>query len=341
MAGPNKPPIIIKKIKKGGGHGHHGGSWKIAYADFVTAMMAFFLLMWLLNATSEEQKRGIANYFSPVSIGTQGGGNWGVMGGMSISDKNGTMSASKSSIEVKPQPTREKGLGSTSKIQGKTASISPQEMVKHNDSEEEAKEEEKKTADELDENTDKDVNKLAQASINGADVAIIADKITNFEKEQKLFEEISEQIKQSIQKNPEIKDLFDNMIIEQTEEGLRIQIIDREKKAMFPNGGSRMYKQMQDLLEHVAQAIKSIPNRISISGHTDASPYANNRTFGNWELSTERANASRRVLRDAGVDESRFESVVGRADNELFNKADPKSEENRRISIVLLHQQHK
>lgn len=345
MAGPNKPPIIIKKIKKGGGHGHHGGSWKIAYADFVTAMMAFFLLMWLLNATSEEQKRGIANYFSPVSVGTQGGGNWGVMGGMSIADKSGTMSASKSEIEVKPQPTREKGLGSTSKIQGKTASISPQEMVKHNDSEEEKKEEdEKKAAEDQDEDakkdSNKDNNKLAEASIHGEDVAPVAEKVTNLEKEQKLFKEISEQLKQSIQKSPELKDLFDNMIIEQTEEGLRIQIIDREKKAMFPNGGSRMYKQMQDLLEHVAQAIKNIPNRISISGHTDASPYANNRTFGNWELSTERANASRRVLRDSGVDESRFESVVGRADNELFNKADPKSEENRRISIVLLHQQH-
>ena len=140
---------------------------------------------------------------------------------------------------------------------------------------------------------------------------------------------------------PNLKELYDNVIIEQINEGLRIQIVDQMKRSMFPTGSSRMYKQMQDLLQHVARAIKDVPNKIKITGHTDAVPYTPNSLFSNWELSTERANASRRVLADNGVDDSRFVAVTGVADRELLNDSDPSSAQNRRISIVLLNQQFK
>ena len=327
MATDKKQPIIIKKITKKAAHGHHGGSWKIAYADFVTAMMAFFLLMWLLNATSEQQKRGIANYFSPVSIGVQGGGNWGVMGGMSIADSKGSLSSSSSHIQVKPQPTREKGLGATGKAKEKTDAA---ETIKN------------KPEEKINELQKGESKQLAQVSLRENEhQPLVSGQQQNREQEQKSFEAIKDQIKQSIQQTPDLKDLFNNLTIDQTEEGLRIQIIDRDKRPMFPNGSSRMYQQMKELLEKVADAIQTVPNKISISGHTDASPYSNDRTFSNWELSTERANASRRVLKENGVSDDRFQSIVGRADKELFNKADPKSEENRRISIVLLYQNEK
>lgn len=327
MADKNQP-IIIKKIKKGGGHGHHGGSWKIAYADFVTAMMAFFLLMWLLNATSEEQKRGIANYFDPVSVGSQGGGNWGVMGGLAIAEKNGSMSSSSAAIEVKPQSTREKGLGTPTAPEeqksDKTHIPIPQQFTSEVSSP-------KKQIVEQN-------NELAEANLEKDEVPIEQPKDQTQDDEKKSFAEIKEQLTQSIQNDPSLKDLFNNLIIDETEEGLRIQIIDRDKRPMFPNGSSRMYQPMQDLLTKVAVAIAKVPNCLSISGHTDATPYAKDRVFSNWELSSERANASRRVLREHGIEDARFQSIVGRADKELFNKANPESEENRRISIVLLRQ---
>lgn len=321
---PDKQPII-KKIKKSAEHGHHGGSWKIAYADFVTAMMAFFLLMWLLNATSEEQKRGIANYFDPVSVGTSGGGNWGVMGGMSISDKDGSASSSTSQIVLKQTPPREKGFGGQSGGKGKEESNDPAL---------------EKKVDKYDQPgpVNRESEEIAKTSLNNQETLPVPAQAVSKEQEKKAFQEIKETIQKNIEEHPELKELVKNLLIDETEEGLRIQILDREKKSMFPNGSSRMYKPMQDLLEQVSKAIQNVPNHISISGHTDSTPYSDNRIFGNWELSTERANASRRVLRNAGIDDTRFESVVGRADKDLFNKADPKSEENRRISIVLLHQ---
>lgn len=311
---PNQP--IIKKIKKVHGHGHHGGSWKIAYADFVTAMMAFFLLMWLLNATSEEQKRGIANYFDPMAIGKRNGGNVGVMGGLAIQTNEGSMDVTNSFIQVKPTPPMEQGAGGHDNGVIKN---NEQEKIKDSSGFEKAPSQEEI---------------IAQAEINSK--LIPTQQFKNHVEEEKAFREIKERLKEEIQKSPELKAMLDNLVIDETPEGLRIQLIDQAKTVMFPSGSSRMYKHTYALLKQVANAIKEIPNKLAISGHTDATPYPPDTIFGNWELSTERANASRRVLRDEGIDEGRFETVVGKADRDLYDKDHPRSPQNRRISIVLL-----
>lgn len=277
-------PIIIKKIKKGGGHGHHGGAWKIAYADFVTAMMAFFLLMWLLNATTEEQKRGIANYFDPITIGERVGGGDGVMGGQSVSSEPGAAKSPSSTMTIQDSKPTVKGEG------GKTVQT---EITETDD----------------------------EAFIN----------------EERNFKSIKEEIQKALENKPELKEWLKNLIIDETPEGLRIQIIDQQEKSMFPSGSSEMYDHTKQLLQQVAMIIQKVPNKISISGHTDATPY-NTRNYTNWELSSDRANASRRVLQEQGVTESRFAAVVGKEAKEPFVKEDPFSAQNRRISITLLRQ---
>ncbi|MBX9977285.1 MAG: flagellar motor protein MotB [Alphaproteobacteria bacterium] len=276
-------PIIIKKIKKGGHGGHHGGAWKIAYADFVTAMMAFFLLMWLLNATSEEQKRGIANYFDPITIGERAGGGSGVMMGDSITSTEQTAQSSMGAMTIKESKPQEKGSGGPQAETGK---------------DEEAEE-------------------------------------ATFQAEQASFESIQKDLQSAVQKDPELKEWLSNLLIDETPEGLRIQIIDQQEKSMFPSGSSKMYDHTKKLLEHVSKIIQKVPNKISISGHTDATPYST-KDYTNWELSSDRANASRRVLEESGLNDTRFLSVVGKESKDPFVKNDPFSPQNRRISIVLM-----
>ncbi|WP_032112351.1 flagellar motor protein MotB [Candidatus Paracaedibacter symbiosus] len=316
MSDEKKQPIIIKKIRKAAHHAHHGGSWKIAYADFVTAMMAFFLLMWLINATSEEQKRGIANFFDPISAGTSVGGNVGVMAGLSIKEKDGTMEESSSRIAIKPAPPTEKGHG------GQAAGDSKSQ---------------EEDASKYAGMTEEEKQKI-QAQKDIESKLINTRTFKNKAEEERAFKEVSNQVKQAMESAPELKELRDNISIEETKEGLKINIIDQNHQSMFPSGSSRMYKQMHEILVQVARAIKDIPNKIDISGHTDSVPYTNNSLFSNWELSAERANATRRVLAETGVADSRFDSVVGRADKDPFNGNDPKDASNRRISITLMRE---
>ena len=276
-------PIIIKKIKKGGGHGHHGGAWKIAYADFVTAMMAFFLLMWLLNATSEDQKRGIANYFDPLSMGDRMGGGAGVMGGDSLQSEEASAQASQGDMTI---------VDSKNKRETEDGTGTP---IRPMDPEEAA------------------------------------------EDESARLESLKDDIQNAIGKDPELKEWLSNLLIDETPEGLRIQILDQKEKSMFPSGSSTMYDHTRKLLMHVASILRKVPNKLSISGHTDATPY-NTRNYTNWELSADRANASRRVLEESGLSGRRFQSVIGRESQELFVSKDPFSPQNRRISIVVLRQ---
>lgn len=316
MSNGKERPLIIKKVRKVEGHGHHGGSWKIAYADFVTAMMAFFLLMWLLNATSEEQKRGIANFFDPISAGKSTGGNQGVMGGLSIQEKDGSLDAPNSRITVKPAPPAEKGEGGNTAGESSTQESDTTQYAGMTEEEKQRMKAQQDIASKL----------LSTAGYK------------NKEEEEKAFKEVSKKVQQAIEMNPELKELKNNINIEETKEGLRINIIDQNQSSMFPSGSSRMYKQMQDILTQVAHAIQSIPNKIEISGHTDAVPYSNNNLFSNWELSTERANASRRVLSQTGIAIHRFSAIIGKASTDLFDKTDPKAASNRRISITLLRE---
>lgn len=313
---------IIKKIKKVTGHGHHGGAWKIAYADFVTAMMAFFLLMWLLNATSEEQRRGIANYFDPFASTSKGGGYDGVMGGTSIKESTGAMDDTPlSTIKIKPMPPTERGKG------GDAAGETVTPDVNANDNGGRTEDIKKREED----SAKKDIeNKLIKASQVQA--------YKSQQEEESKLNEVSEQIKQSIEKMPDLKELNKNIKISLTKDGLNIEIIDHLRNAMFPSGSSRMYKQMEDILKVIATAIKEVPNKLNIIGHTDANQYSQRSLLTNWELSTDRANASRRILVNNGVDKNRINAIEGKADTDLADPQNPMAPENRRVVIALLRQ---
>jgi chemotaxis protein MotB len=284
----NTAPIIIKKVKRVGHGGHHGGAWKVAYADFVTAMMAFFLLLWLLNVTTDEQKRGIADYFSPASLARQTSGSGGILGGTTLSAE-GAMTSQRSQV----------GL----------TLVLPSSDTESN----------------------------TQGHQDGAlDEEQLDDLLARREEEQ--FATAEEALRQAIQTVPELQALAKNLLIDRTPEGMRIQIVDQAGKSMFPIGRADMYGHTEQLLALVADAIAQLPQRIAIKGHTDATPYVTDNGYSNWELSTDRANSSRRALVSSGLASGRIESVVGRADQEPLKPDKPFDPQNRRISIILLRE---
>ncbi len=279
-------PIIIKKIKKGGG-GHGGGAWKIAYADFVTAMMAFFLLLWLLNSVTQEQLEGISNYFAPTAASNSTSGSGGVLGGKTMGEEGAMeQSASRPSVAVDLPPPKS---GATDLETDENAGATDQ------------------TLEEI------------QAK-----------------KEEQQFEDAEKTLKKAMQGIPQLKELADSLVIDNTPLGLRIQLVDQEGLAMFPSGGSEMYLHTRKVLELVAKVIIKMPQQIAISGHTDSTKFINENGYSNWELSADRANDARRVLKDLGVPENRVARVVGRAATEPLMPEDPTNPRNRRLSIILL-----
>jgi len=300
MSDSNAAPIIIKKIKKGG-HGHHGGAWKIAYADFVTAMMAFFLLMWLINTTSPEQKRGIADYFAPANISRTTSGGGGLLGGKSFASEGARANGAQA-------PTQQ-----TSKTAPQTESKS------------------EKAAEDAKSGTGGD-DQAAPVSDQQIDAAIA-------QREQKEFEAAEQSLRQAMQDLPELAELSKNLIIDQTPEGLRIQIVDQEGRPMFPPGSAEPYDRAVTLIDQVAKVIQRLPNRIAISGHTDSASFVSDKGYSNWDLSADRANASRRILQTAGVANDRIYQVSGKAGSEPLFPNDPYLVGNRRISIVLMREQ--
>ncbi|USG60115.1 flagellar motor protein MotB [Sneathiella marina] len=281
-------PIIIKKVKKGG-HGAHGGAWKVAYADFVTAMMAFFLLLWLLNVTTTEQKEGLSDYFAPTTSSLSQSGAGGMLGGRSMQVDGARLS----------------DTGSPSVV----SSIQPPEQGKKEDGEA-AKTREMEEAELL--------AKLAKI-------------------EEASFDQARDEIRQAIAKDPQLSGLQDNIIIDMTPEGLRIQIVDQFNESMFESGSSKITGRVRNLISMIAKSIAELPNSLSISGHTDSSSY-NGSDYGNWELSSDRANASRRALLEGGLSSDRIEKVAGRADTDPLIADDPSNPGNRRISIILLRE---
>ena len=280
-------PIIIKKIKKGGGAGHHGGAWKVAYADFVTAMMAFFLLMWLINTTSPEQKKGIADYFAPASVSETTSGAGGILGGTALGD-DGTKNAGSQSIieQTSPKAPNTQDTGSTTAKTGSAADQAAQ----------------------------------SQAA----------------QKEEASFESAAESLKQALQNMPELAELSKQILVDQTPEGLRIQLIDQEGRSMFVENSAKPNERAQILLRAVSKVINQLPNRVSISGHTSATP--GGKVAGDWPLSSARADAARQILQSSGVDPDRVFSVAGKASSDPLYPDDPTLPGNRRIAIVLLRE---
>jgi chemotaxis protein MotB len=300
----NAAPVIIKKIKAHAHEAHHGGAWKVAYADFVTAMMSFFLLLWLLNVTTDVQKRGIADYFEPTISSQSQSGAGGVLGGMTIgSPGSQSIPLSQPAMQIARMAMRQPDEGDDGN-EGGTAATDPDQ-----DNQPQAKP--------IDENT------LEKQFA---------------EREQKRFEAAAKALREAMKDVPELAKLADNLIIDNTPEGLRIQLVDQDKQPMFPLGSAEMLDPAKKLIALVAQAVHRLPNKISISGHTDSTTYPMGGKYSNWELSSDRANASRREFIADGVAPERVARVSGLADGDPLVPEDPASPRNRRISIVLLRE---
>ena len=294
-------PIIIKKIQPDEGAAH-GGAWKIALADMMTAMMAFFLLMWLLGATSEAQRKSIADYFKPtpkslVQMGQLAGSN-GVLGGRSIMDPEGLpVAASQTSMldlepPRDPESGKERGPGSESEDKaGKGPNDKPLD--------EEAKQ---KIAAELD---------------------------------KKNFDQLEKELRKKLEESSMLASLQGQVRIVRDREGLRIEVIDKSDFSMFGLGTTRLLPRAQALIEEIAKSISSMPNKIAVRGHTDSLPFSGDGTRNNWFLSAERADATRQLLERAGVSSDRFARIEGVADTDPFIPNDRSDPRNRRISVTL------
>jgi len=279
MSDDSQRPIIVKRIKKSA-HGHHGGAWKIAYADFVTAMMAFFLLMWLLGSTTRGDLEGIAEYFkTPLKVAMQGGSGSGDAssvikgGGKDLTQKAGQVQ--KALDPVKKQAINLKA----------------------------AKEESEK-------------------------------------QELKKLQGLKERIEKAIETNPMLKQFKDQILIDITSEGLRIQIVDEKNRPMFDLGSAHMKGYTTLILHEIGKMLNEVPNRISLSGHTDAMPYSSGeKGYSNWELSADRSNSSRRELIAGGMAESKILRVVGLSSAVMLDNNDPFNPINRRISLIVLNKE--
>ncbi|MBC7953022.1 MAG: OmpA family protein [Rhodospirillaceae bacterium] len=284
--------IIIKRYKKVAG-GHHGGAWKVAYADFVTAMMAFFLLLWLLNAVTEEQLTGISNYFAPSMASKSQSGAGGMLGGQVIGQGALQSNTSSPSLVQHLPP----------------ASIGP---------------------------GGEDLTSQNTEPMEGMGEKEFKEALA--EREQSKFDKAKTVMEGALKGIPELKQFQGSFLVDNTPEGLRIQITDQEGLAMFPSGSSAMFGHTRSLLDLVGRVVNQLPNKIAISGHTDGIPFRDPSGYTNWELSADRALASRRALLASGVQEDRIDRVVGRADVEPLVVDNPKGPRNRRISIILLRE---
>ena len=277
MSDEAQRPIIVKRIKKTVGGGH-GGAWKIAYADFVTAMMAFFLLMWLLGSTAKGDLQGIADYFqTPLKVALMGGSG---SGDSSSIIKGGGQDLTRTEGQMKKGEIRE----------------------------------------------EKRIINLKAAEAEQA------------RQEKRKLSELKERIEQAIENSPALKQFRNQMLLDITSEGLRIQVMDEFNRPMFASGSAQLQSYSRDIMREIGKALNDVPNAISISGHTDAQPYAGGgKGYSNWELSADRANAARRELIAGGLVEERFRRVVGLSSAVLFDAANPLNPINRRISIIVMN----
>ena len=251
----DKAPIIVKKIKKGG-HGHHGGSWKVAYADFVTAMMALFIVLWIVGQ-SDPVKQAVSEYF------------------------------------IDP-------------------SLSPEEIA----------------------------IRLSQAAAEGEQEKMEVTKLETEPEEkatEKQLKDLAKEIRSALEELDWEKELNGQIIIEVTEEGLRIELIDLADSPFFDLGSSHPKPHTQQALKAIGKKLAKGKHPLIFEGHTDASPFVSRGAYGNWELSTDRANAARRIVLSTGVNADRVKAVRGYAATRLRDKAHPNSPGNRRVSILVQH----
>jgi chemotaxis protein MotB len=334
-----KGDILIRKEEVVEGEAH-GGSWKVAYADFVTAMMAFFLLMWLLNATTEEQRKGLADYFSPNSVLSHNSSGTGQPFGGRTAFSDGAMLSDLGSpqVTVGQQPV-------VDRIDDDGSDVIVQPRPHRDDTP-------SKQPDQGGRPPPRPPPRQAQNAAPAGPVPVAATttqgrgdvqrRPTEAElqaelekREKQAFEQAAQQIQNAVGNDPELAELARQLAIDMTPEGLRIQIRDADREPMFPFGSAIPNDKARLLLQKVAPVLARMTQDISIAGHTDAAPFSGSgRT--NWELSADRANATRRLLVDSGLQESRIRSVTGNAERDLAVPGDPLAAANRRIAIVVL-----
>jgi chemotaxis protein MotB len=294
------PTIVIKKVMDDGHGGAHGGAWKIALADMMTAMMAFFLLMWLLGASNADQRKSVADYFKPTSHSnvTMGklAGSDGMFGGRSVIDPDGFPFSAKQTSALNMVTPRSQG-GPTENDPSPNGA---------------------------------DSKESGQDGDPGKKSAEAADK-ANFDKMEK-------EIKEAMAKNPKLDKLKDQVQFARDKDGLRIEIIDKADFAMFGMGTTSMTPKAQALLSEVAKTLAALPNKVAIRGHTDSFQFANTDDRNNWSLSAERAEETRKIIEKKGIPNGRFAKIEGVADTAPYNPSDPKDPRNRRISITVMNQ---
>ena len=348
--GKDGTTIVLKKIEEGG-HGHHGGAWKVAYADFVTAMMAFFLLMWLLNATTEEQRRGLADYFAPTNaFGRSQSGSGDPFGGRT-QHQSEQMSQDAGAITLRRGP-----LPVLPDVEIEDDSTTPARPVFFRDAAEGEDEENDprtvRTARADAPPGDQDPRaRLAEhappgesdAPGQGTDARTLSDAELRAEhrrRERAAFDRAAEDIRRTVAADPVLAELGQQLLIEQTPEGLRIQLLDTERQPMFALGGAVPNERARQLIARVAQVAQRLPNPIAVTGHTDATPFRGGGERTNWDLSADRANATRRLLSDAGLPDARIRSVAGYAERQPLLPEAPTAAANRRVAITLLREAH-
>jgi chemotaxis protein MotB len=300
----DRPIIIVRRIKKGRA-GHHGGAWKVAYADFVTAMMAFFLVMWLVTAVSKDKRAAIFEYFKNPSMES----------GKTVKPAPGQMGpggASTSPINLGGGLDAPRTLTSRKPDIGANPNLPVREQIVDRKFD--------------DKSSDKpETEQQARERVKEA--------------EHKKLETLMEELKEAVSKSQALEPFKDQLLLDITPEGIRIQIVDAQNRPMFDVGSARLRDYTQSILHELTPYLTSVPNRISITGHTDIRPYPGQGGYSNWELSADRANAARRALLMAGLPDAKIARVVGLSSSVLFDRQDPQSPINRRISIVIMTKQ--
>ncbi len=312
----DKSTVIVRRSEVVEG-GHHGGAWKVAYADFVTAMMAFFLLMWLLNATTQEQKRGLADYFSPTShVVTVPSGSGAPFSGKTP-NTDGALASDRGAVELthtQPYPVIEDEDSGDLPAQtdpSKTPGTAPRPSASDGG---------------------------ARAGREQAEAKPTKERELRAEMgrlEKREFERAASQIRDAVASDPGLADIAKQLQIDITPEGMRIQLLDADRTPMFSTGSSALNDRARALLAKISPVLVRMKESVAIAGHTDSAPYRGGEK-SNWDLSAERANATRRLLVDAGLPETRLRSVTGNADRDPLIADDPLAAANRRIAIVLL-----
>ncbi len=350
----DKPIIIIKK--KGGHGGHHGGAWKVAYADFVTAMMAFFMVMWLVNSADVTTKQNIASYFKRPGIFQEGSGTPLLLGQSGILNDAyvPAKKLTKNQVPGKIKAAIEQESGGAKGAAGKGAGIEPEEELtttEHSEEDIGLYKENKQLGDQdekvetIPADAEKDdmissgdaaAGKLQGKGQQGAEKGEAAKGDTGLISalEQKLLDATASEIKDLIKRSPELEALLGVVDVKIEDNGLNIEIMDTERTSMFAIGSAQVLPQAEAAFSKITSILAKIPNQVDIIGHTDSKPFSNRPSgYSNWELSADRANTARRILERNGISPEKIISVVGRADRDLRKASDPNSAENRRITL--------